>query len=130
MQIVPIAPGERLLEDFVQHLEQLRVRLLVVRIRFEQPEDTLDAARDDAHRIAHQEGAARGSSNDDELGPLQQHANVAVVHRVSEQDASEDDDKSDDDEHGNLDKGNERTAFGNHVSEGSTGSIGMFPRVL
>ena len=47
---------------------------------------------DDAHRIADEERAERGATDDDEFGPLDQHADVAVIHGVSEQNASEDDD--------------------------------------
>ena len=46
----------------------------------------------------------RRPTNDDEFGPLKQHGEVAVMHRVSEHDAPEDDDESDDDKHGSLGK--------------------------
>src|SRR6185312_12853310 len=43
--------------------------------------------------------------DDDELGPLEQHGHLSVVHRIAEQDATEYDDESDDDEHGWLEEG-------------------------
>ena len=49
----------RLLKDVVQNLEQLRVGLLVVRIRFEQSEQLVTLPLHDAHRIADQKGADR-----------------------------------------------------------------------
>ena len=102
----------RLLEHVVQNLQQLRLCLFVVRIRFEQPENALDAPLHDAHRIAHQEGTNRGAADDDEFGPLEQHGDVPMVHRVAEQHASEDNDESNDDQHGNLGRGDELFAFG------------------
>ena len=88
-----------LLKNIVEDLQQLGVSLLVVWISFEQPDHLLHARRHNAHRVADQKRTDRRATNNDEFGPLHQHANVPMMHRVSEQDAAKNDDDSDDDEH-------------------------------
>jgi hypothetical protein len=80
-------------------LQQLGVSLLVIWIRFEQPDHLLHARRYHAHRVADQERTDRRATNNDEFGPLHQHDDVPVMHRVSEQDAAENDDDSYDEKH-------------------------------
>ena len=77
----------RFLKNVIEDLQQFRVSLLVIGIRFEQPEHLLHARRDHAQRVADQERADRRTTNDDEVGPLHQDGDVRAVHRASEQDA-------------------------------------------
>jgi hypothetical protein len=95
----------RLVEQVVHHLEGVNVGLFAELGSSENTGDSSHDFLDDVQRIRNQQ-CARGSTGDDEqLSRLQQHANIAVLHKVTGQDAAEHHDDADDREHYELPDG-------------------------
>lgn len=93
----PVAP--RRVEHLVQDVQQLVVGVPHVADGPEKARELLERADDHLRRVADHDRAEGRSPDDDELGHLHEHREVAAVHGVSQKNASYDDGHPDADGH-------------------------------
>ena len=92
----------RFVQQVVHHLQRVDIGLLA---EFRSAEDAADSANDfldDVQRVRDQNRAERGAADDDQFGGLDQHLQVAVLHQIAGDDATEYNDDADNRKHSYL----------------------------
>jgi hypothetical protein len=92
----------RLVEELIHHLQRVQITLFV---ELRACQDALEPAQDafqNMHGVCYQESSRRCPNDDQHLGWLDEHFNVALFHQESAEDRPENQNNSYDGEHADL----------------------------